>query len=145
MRRIAATGRLAVFVCVAATLCNAQRSKTIGCGPDRIYRDERSDLYGQMGQEFCEHVLPGSLRVKDGAFRFWLSRNLLGSEGTFSEGREIGTWKECDRSHRCEEKTYPVIYPEESQRSAFKPELPISYVDGKYIFDFASCRITWIT
>ena len=27
----------------------------------------------------------------------------------------------------------------------FKPEIPLAYVDAKYVFDFASCRTTWVT
>jgi hypothetical protein len=83
--------------------------------------------------------------VKDGPFRFWFNRDFEGSHGSYNEGREVGKWKECDRFGRCEEKNYPAIYPEEKQRPGFKPEIPVAYIDGKYVFDFASCRSTWVT
>ena len=115
----------------------------VHCSSDRVYRDTRVD--GGGGQVYCEHVLPGSLNVKDGPFRFWYSRDFEGSTGTFQEGREIGKWKECDRFGRCEQKDYPAIYPDERQRPEFKPEIPVRYVEGKYVFDFSSCRSTWVT
>ena len=94
---------------------------------------------------FCEQVLPGSLTVKDGPFRFWFNPNFEGASGNYNKGREVGKWKECDRFGRCEQKEYPAIYPEEKQRPGFKPEIPVSYADAKYVFDFASCRSTWVT
>jgi hypothetical protein len=121
----------------------AQGPKPIACPGDWIYRDNRTD--GGGGQVFCEHVLPGSLRVKDGPFRFWFNRNFEGASGNYNEGREIGKWKECDRFGRCEQKDYPAIYPEEKQRVGFKPEIPLAFLNGKYVFDFASCRSTWLT
>ncbi len=122
--------------------CFAQWEDTIKCPPNRVHRDERMDA-GR--QEYCEQILPGSLRVKDGPFRFWFSRDFEGGFGNYSEGREVGKWKECNRFHTCEEKDYPAIYPHEKLRPGFRSEIPVSYVDGKYIFDFASCRSTWIT
>jgi hypothetical protein len=132
----------AVLICVSHGLCLAQGTKLVECPSDRIYRDNRNDVGGQV---FCEHVLPGSLTVKDGPFRFWFNRDFEGSTGNYNEGREVGKWKECDRFGRCEQKDYPAIYPEEEQRAGFKPEIPVAYVDGKYVFDFASCRSTWVT
>jgi hypothetical protein len=132
-----------MFVISATSrLCFAQWTKTIDCPPDRVYRDLRIDA-GR--QEFCEHVLPGSLTVKDGPFRFWFNRDFEGGAGNYNEGREVGQSKECDRFGRCEQKDYPAIYPEEKQRPGFKPEIPVAYADGKYVFDFASCRSTWVT
>lgn len=90
-------------------------------------------------------MLPGSLQVKDGPFRFWFNRDFQGAMGNYNEGREVGRWKECDRFGHCQQKDYPTIYPDEKQRPGFKPDIPVSYVDGKYIFDFASCRSTWVT
>jgi hypothetical protein len=146
MRCFLAAARLGILVCAACGPCNAQWTKTIACAPGRVYRDNRNDTGGQLGgQEFCEHVLPGSLRVKDGPFRFWLSRNFQGAAGDFDEGREIGTWKECDRSGRCEQKAHTAVNADERERPGSRPEIPVSYADGKYIFDFASCRTTWIT
>jgi hypothetical protein len=120
----------------------AQWAKTIDCPADRVYRDVRKDA-GR--QEFCERVLPGSLVVKDGPFRFWFNQDFQGASGNYSAGREVGKWKECDRFGRCAEKDYPAIYPEEKQRQGFKPEIPVSYLDGKYVFDFASCRSTSVS
>jgi len=114
----------------------------VDCPGDRVYRDNRNGVEGQV---FCEHLLPGSLAVKDGPFRFWFNPDFEGSSGNYNEGREIGKWKECDRFGRCEQKDYPAIYPEEKTRPGFKPEIPVKYIDGKYVFDFASCRSTWVT
>jgi len=122
--------------------CLAQWTKTIDCPVDRVYREIRKDA-GR--QEFCEQVLPGSMTVKDGPFRFWFNQNFQGAAGNYSGGREVGIWKECDRFGRCEQKDHPAIYPEEKQRPGFKPEIPVSFVEGKYVFDFASCRGTEIT
>jgi len=133
----------AVLVCASTSVCFAQGTNPIDCPGDRAYRDNRPD--GGGGQVFCEHVLPGSLTVKDGPFRFWFNRDFEGSAGNYNDGREVGKWKECDRFGRCEQKEYPAIYPEEKQRPGFKPEVPVAYVDAKYVFDFASCRSTWVT
>jgi hypothetical protein len=83
--------------------------------------------------------------VKDGPFRFWFNRDFEGASGNYNQGREVGKWKECNRFGRCEQKEYPVIYPEEKQRAGFKPEVPVAFLNGKYVFDFASCRGTWVT
>src|SRR5437870_9393030 len=83
----------------------AQVPKQIECPVNRVYRDNRTD--GGGGQVFCEHVLPGSLTVKDGPFRFWFNRNFEGASGNYNEGREVAKWKECDRFGRCEQKDYP--------------------------------------
>jgi hypothetical protein len=133
----------AVLVCASISVCFAQGIKPIECRGDRVYRDNRTE--GGSGQVFCEHVLPGSLTVKDGPFRFWFNRDFEGASGNYNEGREIGKWNECDRFERCERKDYPAIYPEEKQRSGFKPEIPVAFLNGKYVFDFASCRSTWVT
>ena len=132
-----------VVICAGYSGCLAQGTKLVQCPGDRIYRDTRID--GGGGQVYCEHVLPGSLVVKDGPFRFWFNRDFEGSAGNYSEGREVGKWKECERFGRCEQKDYPAIHPDEKQRPGFKPEIPLTYGDGKYFWDFASCRSTWIT
>ncbi|MGA1991678.1 MAG: hypothetical protein ABSH46_11545 [Bryobacteraceae bacterium] len=135
---------LSVWLLACAGVCAgfAQATKLVDCSGDRAYRDNRNGVGGPV---FCEHVLPGSLAVKDGPFRFWFDPDFEGSSGDYSEGRQVGKWKECDRFGRCEQKDYPAIYPEEKQRPGFKPEIPVTYVEGKYIFDFASCRSTWVT
>jgi hypothetical protein len=140
--------RVYLLVCIAVTLlhassrvCLAQSLKAVDCPGDRVYRDNRNG----GGQVFCEHLLPGSLTVKDGPFRFWFNPDFEGSSGSYNEGREVGQWKECDRFGRCQQKDYPAVYPEEKQRPGFKPDIPVAYVDAKYIFDFASCRDTWVT
>jgi hypothetical protein len=132
-----------LLVCAVTRPCPGQDTTLVQCSADRVYRDNRVD--GGGGQVYCEHVLPGSLVVKDGPFRFWFNRDFEGSTGNYGEGREIGKWKECDRFGRCQQKDYPAIYPDERQRPGFKPEIPVVYVDGKYVFDFSSCRSTWVT
>jgi hypothetical protein len=121
--------------------CLGQWPKTIDCPADRVYRNTRDE----NGQEFCEHLLAGSLKVKDGLFRFWFSPDFQGSAGSYAEGREIGAWKECDRFGRCEQKQYPANHPEETQRPGYRPEIPVLFINGKYVFDFSSCRSTWVT
>jgi hypothetical protein len=83
--------------------------------------------------------------VKDGPYRFWFSEGHPGSEGLYKQGREVGIWHECDRFDRCQEKTYEAVFPEEQKRESFRREIPVSYLNGQYRFDFASCRSTWIT
>jgi hypothetical protein len=122
--------------------CWAEWKKTIECPYGRVYRDER--IYAGR-EEFCELLLPGSLVVKDGPYRSWFSDGHPGSEGNYNEGRQGGTWKECDRFDRCKQTVYEPVFPEEKRRPGFKPQIPVSFVNGKYVFDFASCRSTWIT
>jgi hypothetical protein len=120
----------------------AQWTKTIDCPPGRVYIDIRKDA-GRS--EYCNHILPGSLEVKDGPSRFWFNSNLEGEVGKYNEGRKIGKWKECSRFGNCEQKNYPELDPDELQRPSIKPSIPIQYTQGKYVFDFASCRRTQIT
>jgi len=122
--------------------CSAQWTKTVDCPANRIYKDVRIDA-GRS--EYCDHILPGSLHVKDGPSRFWFDPNFEGSSGEYSDGRQVGKWKECNRFNHCEEKNYPVLDPDELQRPGIKSEVPIAYSDSKYVFDFASCRRTQIT
>lgn len=137
------------FVLSIASLCvvnpplsRAQWTKDIDCPVDTVYRDVRKDA-GR--QEFCEHRLPGSLRVKDGPFRFWFSEDNPGSQGSYRDGREVGTWKECDRFGRCKQVVHELIFPMERGRNGSRRELPVSFQDGKYIFNFTSCWSTWMT
>jgi hypothetical protein len=83
--------------------------------------------------------------VKDGPYRSRFSEGHPGAEGNYKEGRQVGIWKECDRFDRCKQTVYEPVFPEEKQRPGFKPQIPVSFVNGKYVFDFASCRSTWIT
>lgn len=122
--------------------CLAEWKKTIECPAGRVYRDGRKHA-GR--EEFCELVLPGSLVVKDGPYRSWFSEGHPGGEGNYKEGRQVGIWEECDRFDRCKQIVYEPVFPEEKQRPGFKPQIPVSFVNGKYVFDFASCRSTWIT
>ena len=139
MRRFQTVYITAILAFAGTGACFAQSTKALDCPGDRVYRDNRNDVGGQV---FCEHVLPGALSVKDGPFRFWFNPDLEGAAGNYGEGREVGKWRECDRFGRCEQKDYPTIYPEEKLRPGFKPEIPVAYLDGKYVFDFASCRST---
>jgi hypothetical protein len=122
--------------------CLAEWTKTIECPAGRVYRDERK--YAGR-EEFCELLLPGFLAVKDGPYRSWFSGGHPGAEGNYKEGRQVGVWKECDRFDRCKQTVYEPVFPEEKRRPGFKPQIPVSFVNGKYVFDFASCRSTWIT
>jgi hypothetical protein len=121
--------------------CLAEWTKTIECPAGLVYRDER-EYAGR--EEFCELLLPGSLVVKDGPYRSWFSESHPGAEGNYKEGRQVGVWKECDRFDRCKQTVYEPILPEEKQTPGFKPQIPVSFVNGKYVFDFVSCRSTWI-
>ncbi len=122
--------------------CFAEWTKTIECPAGRVYRDERK--YAGR-EEFCELLLPGSLVVKDGPYRSWFSEGHPGATGNYKEGRQVGVWKECDRFDRCKQTVYELVFPAEKQRPGFKPQIPVSFVNGKYVLDFASCRSTWIT
>jgi hypothetical protein len=122
--------------------CRAQWTKDITCPIGTVYRDLRPDA-GR--QEFCERLLPGSLRVKDGPFRFWFNESLPGDQGSYKDGREIGPWKECDRFGKCRSVVHEIAFPHERDRPNFRREVPVSFQRGKYVFDFASCWGTWVT
>jgi hypothetical protein len=121
--------------------CRAQWTKDITCPTGTVYRDLRPDA-GR--QEFCERLLPGSLRVKDGPFRFWFNENLPGDQGSYKDGREIGPWRECDRFGKCKSVVHEIVFPYERDRPNFRREIPVSFQNGKYVFDFASCWSTWV-
>ena len=121
--------------------CYADWTKTIDCSAGRVYRDVRQDA-GR--EEFCELHLPGSLAVKDGPYRSWFSEGHPEQEGSYKNGRKLGAWKECDRFDRCNERIYEAALPNDVSPD-IKPEVPVSYADGKYIFDFRSCWTTWVT
>ena len=133
---------LAFLLCLSAMPCYAQWTKDITCPKGTVYRDLRP--YAGR-QEFCERMLPGSLSVKDGPYRFWFSEGHPGTQGNYVNGRQVGRWHECDRFGRCGYKDYPLTYPFENERPGFKPEIPVWYEDGHYVFDFASCWSTWVT
>lgn len=120
----------------------AQWTKDIECPSGTAYQDIRQDA-GRS--EYCVLILPGGLEVKHGPFRFWFSPDFEGAAGSYYKGRERGKWKECSRFGNCEQKDYPVFYPEEKSRLGIKDEVPITFSNGKYLFDFASCRATQIT
>jgi len=136
------------LISAAYSACLAQGTKLVECPSDRVYRDNRGDAGGGNaggGQVYCEHVLPGSLVVKDGPFRFWFNRDFEGAAGDYHEGREVGKWKECDRFGRCKDTEHPLLYPIEKQRSETRAEVPVSFDNGKYTFDFKSCWSTRIS
>lgn len=119
----------------------ADWTKTIDCPAGRVHQDVRRDA-GR--EEFCELLLPGRLKVKDGPSRAWYSEGHLGKEGVYQNGRKVGRWRECDRFDRCHDQTYELVNPQEKAHEV-KPEIPVSYVQGKYVFDFGSCWSTWVT
>lgn len=137
------------FLSVAACSCPAQFPQTIHCSADRVHRDTRHALNdagnGFAGEEYCVLVVPGSLEVRDGPYLSWQYTNIEGAAGSYKLGREIGEWKECNQFDHCDQKDYPELDPDEKQRSGIKPEIPITYSNGKYVFDFSSCRRTAIT
>ena len=116
-------------------------TKTVDCAAGRVYRDVRRDA-GR--EEFCQLLLPGSLEVKDGPSRWWYSEGHLGEEGSYQNGRKVRRWRECDRFDRCHDSTYELVFPSE-RRHDVKPEIPVSYSRGQYVFDFSSCWSTWVT
>jgi hypothetical protein len=132
---------LAILVLAQARPCDAEWTKDITCPASTIYRDLRP--YAGR-EEFCERLLPGSLRVKDGPFRSWFSEGHPGDRGSYKNGRQVGLWIECDRFDRCKHAEYELSYPSEKERPGFRPEVPVSYQHGKYVFDFASCWSTWV-
>jgi hypothetical protein len=144
MRRILCFFRLFIGTLFLTMIpfCHAEWTKDINCPRGTVYRDLRIDA-GR--EEFCERLLPGSLRVKHGPYRFWFNVDFLGAKGSYTNGRRVGPWKECDRFRRCEQKDYPLADPLEQERTGFKPEVPISFHHGKYVFDFTSCWSTWVT
>ncbi len=129
---------------LAASLhpCFGEWTKTIQCSGQQVYRDLRKDA-GR--EEFCELDLPGSLTIKDGPYRFWFSEGHPGSAGSYLKGRQVGEWQECDRFDRCSTALNDAIFLGERKRTTFKPQIPVWYEQGKYTFDFASCRSTWIS
>jgi hypothetical protein len=122
-------------------LCSAQWTKDIECPRGTVYRDIREDA-GR--QEFCERPLPGSLKVKDGPFRSWFSAGHPGDEGTYRDGRQVGQWNECNRFGKCSQVMHELTFPYELERNGFHSEVPITFEDGKYIVDFASCWSTLV-
>jgi hypothetical protein len=129
---------------VAASPATQWKEKII-CPAGSIHRDIHQ-VNSQGREEYCEVDLPGSLVIKDGPYRFWLSDDdRHPTTGNYRLGREIGTWNDCDRFNRCSSITHDAPFPEERKRGAFRPEIPVRYVQGEYRFDFGSCRSTWIT
>ncbi len=133
---------LLIFLLFNPDMCHAQWAKDFNCPAGTVYRDLRPNA-GR--QEFCERLLPGSLRVKDGQFRFWFSEGHPGDAGTYMDGRQVGPWKECSRFGKCKHVVHEPIFSYERDRAGFRREVPVSFQHGKYIFDFASCWSTWVT
>jgi hypothetical protein len=142
MYRPTIVSSVAIFVSMYCAACFGQQAKTITCPAGSIYR-EIPNYAGR--DESCEKLLPGAIDVKDGPYKFWFNPDLQGATGMYDEGRKTGVWTECDSSGQCKQMDYPSISGEEKQRPGFKPEVPVSYTDGKYVFDFESCRTTHIT
>jgi len=136
------TFSVGLFCISTPRTCSAQWTKDIECPPGTEYRDIREDA-GR--QEFCERLLPGSLKVKDGPFRSWFSPGHPGDEGTYRDGREVGQWKECSRFDKCSHVIHELTFPFERERQGFRREVPITFEHGKYVVDFTSCWSTWVT
>jgi hypothetical protein len=117
------------------------RSATIRCEPGQIYRDERDAF--RRGAEYCGRALGGLLWVNDGPFKFWNGDDTV-SEGSHRAGRQVGVWKECNRFGRCSTTDRGAEWAAGRQRPGTRPEVPVSFRDGKYLFDFASCWGTWV-
>jgi hypothetical protein len=132
---------LMVLLLGTARYAHAEWTKDIQCPTGTEYRDLRP--YAGRG-EFCERLLPGSLRVKHGPYKFWYNADLLGDRGNYTNGRRTGPWRECDRFGRCKHADYPLIDPQE-EHPGLNPQIPITFQHGKYRFDFASCWSTWVT
>src|SRR6266404_8231606 len=126
----------------APDTCLAQWTKDIDCPLGTVYQDLRPDA-GR--EEFCERLLPGSLKVKDGPYKFWFSEGNPGDKGAYKDGRQAGPWEVCNRFGKCTHVVYELTFPDEKDRVGFRREVPISFQHGKYIFDFASCWSTWVT
>jgi hypothetical protein len=132
---------LVMGVMFVSTSALAEWQKTITCPAGYGYRDLRIDA-GR--DEFCLLQLPGDLWVRDGESRFWYSEGHSGEEGSYKLGRKIGRWKECSRFDQCQTRTYELQYPLEQQRGV-QPNIPVSYSQNRYVFDFRSCWGTWVT
>lgn len=132
---------LLLLLATTAGLAHAEWTKTIECPPGRVYRDVRQ--YAGR-DEFCALLLPGSLWVRDGPSRSWFSEGYPAEQGTYRNGRKVGAWRECDQFDRCHNDNYDLIFPQEKDH-AVRPQIPVSYVNGRYVFDFSSCWSTWVT
>jgi hypothetical protein len=130
---------LGFFSSVPAAL--AQWRKTITCPPGRVYREERIDA---GDDQFCALQLPGHLWVRDGPSRWWYIEGCLGGEGSYTNGRKIGNWRECSRFCECRHENYSLLGPIERERG-IQLDIPVTYAQGKYVFDFGSCWTTWVT
>jgi hypothetical protein len=126
----------------APDTCLAQWTKDIDCPAGAVYRDLRPDA---AREEFCERLLPGSLKLKDGPYKFWFSEFNPGDKGTYKDGRQVGPWEICNRFGKCTHVVYELTFPDEKDRVGFRREVSISFQHGKYVFDFTSCWSTWVT
>jgi hypothetical protein len=104
---------LGILALVLTPACKAEWTKDITCPAGTVYRDLR-EYAGR--EEFCERLLPGSIRVKDGPYRFWYIENLPETRGDFHNGRQVGRWLECDKYGNCKHANYQLSEP--SERSA---------------------------
>ena len=114
-----------------AELIQCKTVPSIQCPDGAIEVDQRD--YG--GEDYCELVLPGSIRVNHGPYRFWFNPDFLGVKGLYRFGQPVGLWRDCDRFNRCK----ITKYAPESQG---KPALAVGFRDGKYYIDFSNCLDT---
>lgn len=124
---------------VSAQTPQPARPPTIQCEAGLTYHDERNT--DGWGAEYCARELGGHMSVKVGPYKFWESGK-TNSEGVYRDGREVGTWRDCDRFGRC--RTIDHDQMSTPTRAGRQEEVPVSFVDGRYRFDFQSCRATWV-
>jgi len=78
---------VAAIALVAPAPALAQDHTPLKCPAGSVYHETRKDA---GGNDFCERVMPGDLRVNDGPARFWFDKDFLGEEGVYKKGRKVG-------------------------------------------------------
>lgn len=76
---------VSVITLVAPARVLAQDHTPLKCPAGSVYRETRQDA---GGNDFCERVMPGDLRVNDGPARFWF--NGMSTENIYSTLDRVG-------------------------------------------------------
>ena len=84
------------------------------------------------------------LVTKDGPFRFWFNRDFQGSNGSYNEGRELANGRRATGSADARRRIIQRSTRRRSRDRASNPKFRSPTPNGKYVFEFASCRSTWI-